>query len=115
MILDEESKAELLTFLVVSQLLAFACSGTWLRIDHLIESSQIWLSSNGVQCDWLERARLVTASYELALKAQERSVPADEAGLLKLFNLKTGWFLDYRSPIVREIHKLCTDHLRSRT
>jgi hypothetical protein len=44
--LDDETKAEL-TFLVVGQLFAFARSGEWLRALHLIESAQIWLSSNG--------------------------------------------------------------------
>ena len=52
--LDDEAKAELLTFLVVGQLFAFARSGEWLRTDHLIKSSQMWLSSNGAACDWLE-------------------------------------------------------------
>ncbi len=35
--LDDETRAELLTFLVVGQLFAFARSGEWLRTDHLIE------------------------------------------------------------------------------
>jgi hypothetical protein len=64
--MDSETKAELLTFLVVGQLLARA----------------------------------------LALP-----FPRDEAGLLKLFNLNAGWFLDYRSPVVQEIHGLCSAHL----
>lgn len=54
--MNKEARAELLTFLVVSQLFAFARTGEWLRTHHLIESSQNWLSSNGAVCDWLERA-----------------------------------------------------------
>lgn len=49
--LDAETKAELLTFLVVGQLFAFARVGEWLRTDHLIKSAQMWLSSNGAACD----------------------------------------------------------------
>ncbi|WP_321818593.1 MULTISPECIES: hypothetical protein [unclassified Paraburkholderia] len=104
--MDEEAKAELLTFLVVGQLLAFARCGEWLRTDHLIESCQIWLSSNGARCNWLDRAKLVEASRPLAEQARALAFPHDEAGLLKLFNLHNGWFLDYRSPIVQEIHTL---------
>ncbi len=88
------------TFLVVGQLLALACSGEWLRTDHLIESCQISLSSNAGRCDWLELAKLVEASRPLAERALVLPFPRDEAGLLKLFNLNAGWFLDYRSPVV---------------
>jgi hypothetical protein len=110
-LMDEETKAELLTFLVVGQLLAFARQREWLRTDHLIESCQIWLSSNGARCDWLERAKLVEASRHLAGEAYALPFPRDEAGLLKLFNLAGGWFLDYRSCVVREIHGLCVGYL----
>jgi hypothetical protein len=110
-LMDEETKAELLTFLVVGQLLAFARQGEWLRTDHLIESCQIWLSSNGARCDWLERAKLVEASKRLADEAYALPFPRDEAGLLKLFNLDGGWFLDYRSAVVLEIYSLCSAHL----
>jgi hypothetical protein len=103
-LMDDETKAELLTFLVVGQLLAFARQGEWLRTDHLIESCQIWLSSNGARCDWLKRAKLVEASKRLAVEAYASPFPRDEAGLLELFNLDGGWFLDYRSPVVRDIY-----------
>lgn len=46
-LIDEETKAELFTFLVVGHLLALVRSGGFLRTSHLIESSQLWLKSNG--------------------------------------------------------------------
>ena len=64
--MDAEAKAELLTFRVVGQLLAHARSGDWKRTDHLIESSQIGLSSNGARCDWLDRAKLIEACRRMA-------------------------------------------------
>jgi hypothetical protein len=112
--LDNEAKAELLTFLVVGQLFAFARSGEWLRVDHLIKSSQTWLSSNGAECDWLERARLVAACRELAILALDLPFPQTEADLVALFNLDRGWFLDYRKPVVQQIHTLCTAYLARR-
>ncbi len=39
--MDEEAKAELLTFFIVGQWLAHARSGEWLRTDHPIESCQV--------------------------------------------------------------------------
>jgi hypothetical protein len=68
---------------------------------------------NGAECDWLERARLVAASRTIA--AEERGVPFPEvdADLRRLFNLCTGWFLDYRSPIVQRIHARCATYLKA--
>lgn len=112
--IDDEARAELLTFLVIGQLFALAVSGAWLRTDHLIESAQIWMSSNGVQCDWLERARLVAASRELAVTMRAWPFPKEEADLLRLFNLRAGWFLDYRSDVVQRLHAFCAAHLAQR-
>lgn len=110
-LMDEETKAELLTFLVVGQLVALARSGDWLRTDHLIESSWIWLSSNGARCDWLTRARLVAAARELAPQVRDWPFPKDETSLLRLFNLQSGWFLDYRIEIVQRLHAFCAEYL----
>ncbi|MCP3713336.1 hypothetical protein M3I54_41885 [Paraburkholderia sp. CNPSo 3274] len=112
-LLDDEARTELLCFLVVGQLFAFAREGVWLRTDHLIESAQIWLSFDSAVRDWLERARLVKASRVIARQESAPPFPKDDADLHQLFNLRTGWFLDYRSPIVQRIHALCVSHLKA--
>jgi len=109
--MDEETKAELLTFLVVGQLLAYARCREWLRTDHMIESCLMWMSSNGAHSDWLVRAKLVEASRPLAEEALASGFPRDETGLLRLFNLDGGWFLDYRSSVVQKIHMRSLVHL----
>ena len=109
--MDEETKAELLTFLVVGQLLAYARCREWLRTDHMIESCLMWMSSNGAHSDWLDRAKLVEASRPLAEEALASGFPRDETGLLRLFNLDGGWFLDYRSSVVQKIHMRSLVHL----
>ncbi|CAG9252202.1 conserved hypothetical protein [Paraburkholderia unamae] len=106
--LDDEASAELLCFLVVGQLFAFAREGVWLRTDHLIESAQIWLASNGA-----ERARLVAESRTIAAEESGVPFPEGDVDLHRLFNLRTGWFLDYRSPIVQRIHARCATHLKA--
>ncbi|WP_052409847.1 hypothetical protein [Paraburkholderia oxyphila] len=109
--MDEETKAELLAFLVVGQLVALARSGDWLRTDHLIESSQIWLSSNVARCDRLTCARLIAAAREPAPQVSDWPFPKDERGLVRLFNLQSGWFLDYRTEIVQRLHAICVEYL----
>lgn len=86
--------------------------GVWPRTDHLMESAQFWLASNGAECDWLECARLV-ASRAIAEEEGAVSFPKDDADLLRLFNLCTGWFLDYRSPVVQRIHVRCASYLKA--
>ncbi|MCP3710035.1 hypothetical protein M3I54_24145 [Paraburkholderia sp. CNPSo 3274] len=78
-LLDDEARTELLCFLVVGQLFAFAREGVWLRTDHLIESVQICLRSNNAECDWLERARLVEASRVIAGQESVRPFPKGDA------------------------------------
>jgi hypothetical protein len=104
--LDDEARAELLTHLVVGQLVAQARTGEWLRTDHLVESTRIWLNSNGVDdADWTERVRIGTLSQLIALDFIGLSRFWHADSLVKLFT--DGWRLDYRSPIVRGIHAAC--------
>ncbi|WP_321913426.1 MULTISPECIES: hypothetical protein [unclassified Paraburkholderia] len=113
--LDDEARTELLCFLVVGQLFAFSREGVWMRADHLIESAQIWSSSNSAECDWLERAKLVDASRVIAKQESARPFPTDDADLHRLFDLQTDWFLDYCSPVVQRTHALCTAYLKAST
>lgn len=109
--LDDEARAELLCFLVVAQLFTYAREGEWLPIDHLVASATMWLASNGAESDWLDRVRLVHASRVIALQESYREFPNSDLDVPRLFNLKGGWFLDYRSPVVLRIHQKCVAHL----
>jgi hypothetical protein len=110
---DDEARVELLCFLVIAQLFAFAREGVWLNADNLVETAQLWLISNGAKCDWLEQARLVEASRAIAARESARPFPKDDCDVPEIFNLKAGWFLDYRSPVVQRIYALCETHLKS--
>jgi hypothetical protein len=113
--LDDDARTELLCFLVIGQLFTFARDGVWLRTDHLIESAQLWLNSNGAECDWLEHAKLVDASRVIAGRESANPFPAHDSDLRKLFNLQSGWFLDYRSPVVQRILEVCAGYLGIRS
>jgi hypothetical protein len=108
--LNQAERAHLLCFLVVSQLIAHASTGEWLRTDHLVESTRGWLASNNASCDWLERAKLAQMSGTLALRFLLFDPFSDGTQILNL--LTDGWRLDYRSPEVHRILDVCALHLR---
>ena len=44
--MDSPERADLLCFLVLSQLIGHASTGDWLRTDHVVEATRMWLASN---------------------------------------------------------------------
>lgn len=89
--------------------MARARTGEWLRTGHLVESTRIWLTSNGADADWAERVHIGAVSQQIALDFAQLPRFADSASLAGLFT--NGWRLDYRSPIVRGIHAACESEL----
>lgn len=107
--LDDQARAELLCYLVVSQLIARARTGESLRTDHLVELTRIWLASNSAEASWTVRVHLGALSEQIALNFAEQPRFADAASLAKLFT--DGWRRDYRSPTVRGMLDVCGGHL----
>ena len=110
---DDEARAELLTYLVVGELVAMARTGDWLRTDHLVESARIWLKSNGARCDWQDRVAVAHAASTIAPTILASFRIQTEKELASLF--ADGWLLDYRSPVVCDIHEACAAYLRRST
>lgn len=106
---ENEPRIEFLCYLVVGQLVAMARNGAWLRTDHLVESSRIWLKANGVTCTWQDRIALAAAAAQLAPHILETFNLKTEQSLVPLF--ADGWMLDYRSPTVCDIHRICARFL----
>ena len=106
---DDEARAELLCYVVVSQLIARVKTGEWMRTDHLVETMKLWSSANGAAPEWLDSVRLGNVSQDLAQSVWAIELLRDPAELAMLFT--DGWRLDYRSPIVRGIHDVCTERL----
>lgn len=107
--LDSEARAELLCYLVVSQLTARALTGAWLTVDNLVESMQIWLRANGGSTNWQDRLALAHAAEELAPRVAI-DFPPDERGIAALFGVDR-WQLDYRSPVFQSVYRACVAHL----
>jgi hypothetical protein len=108
---DDEARAELLCYLVVSQLVAHARTGAWLQPDHMVESTRIWLKANAAECDWLDRIGLARLSVNLAPIFLVFPDLCDASELAKLFT--DGWLLDRRSPVVRAIFVACRNELQA--
>ena len=99
----------LLCYLVVAQLVCHARTGEWLRTDHLVESSRMWVESTRADCGWLVRAEMGQASSKLASQLLVFPKFADSVVLAGLFT--DGWQLDFRLPAVRGIYDVCNEHL----
>ena len=107
--LDGAERVDLLCFPVLAQLIGHATSGDWLRTTHLVEATRMWVASNSVECDWLERANLARISVAIAPQFLVFPCFRDAKEIVKLF--MDGWRLDYRSPTVRGMLDVCAEHL----
>jgi hypothetical protein len=111
--LDLQARAELLTFLVVSHLLARSMTGEWLSPEHVVESSRMWLNANGANTDWLQRVMLSSRALDVAKRVTMASPSmADIKSVSSLFceNLR----LDFRSPVTGSLYFVCLNYLAGR-
>jgi hypothetical protein len=108
--LDDVERADLLCFLVMAQLIGHASTGNWLRTDHAVEAGRIWAASRSTGCDWTDRATIAQKAAALAPTFLVFPCFRDTQELVKL--LVDGWQLDYRSPTVRGMLDVCTEHLQ---
>lgn len=111
-LLDLRGRAELLAYLVISQLLAKAITNEWLSPLHTVESTRLWLATNGGGADLLQRARLSSYAVELAKQFAER-MPAvldrEIAATLVTESLR----IDFRTETACDIYQQCLNHLVS--
>ena len=104
--LDLRARAELLAYLVSSHLLAKQLTGDWLSPDHVVESTTLWLKTNGGGADVMQRVMLSSRALEVAQGLETAQLPAFTSGLITtLFceNLR----LDFRSETARAIYQHC--------
>ena len=106
----DETRAELLSYLVVGQLIAHARTGQWLKTAHSVELLRIWENRNGPRFDWLDQARLSILTQEVAAGFLD-SPESGDADLRMLF-LSGSWHLDYQAPTVMRIFRACEATLR---
>ncbi|MFM0292226.1 hypothetical protein P0D68_03630 [Paraburkholderia sp. RL17-380-BIE-A] len=107
--LDLQARAELMTYLVASNLLALELTGEWLPTTNLVESTKLWMSSNAAGAHVLERVRLAGKAHRLAqdLVAQMGAMEAGHVTGMFCDNLR----LDFRSALVRKTYQECLNSL----
>jgi hypothetical protein len=108
--LDLRARAELLAYLVSSHLLAKQLTGDWLSLDHVVESTALWLNTNGGGADVMQRVMLSSRALELAGQLEMAPLPAfSRQTFTTLFceNLR----LDFRSETARTIYQHCLTYL----
>ncbi|RDK00785.1 hypothetical protein [Paraburkholderia lacunae] len=107
---DMRARTELLTYLVASQLAMRQKTSHWLKVEHLVESTHIWLRLNGREADWLQRVTLAYRAQHLAEHVARTSQRRyDEKTVAGMFF--GGLRLDFRSPAVLEIFIACAANL----
>jgi hypothetical protein len=105
-----EPKAELLCFLTLSEIFAFHSGGAWLQVDHLVESTRIWLRCHDHHADWRLRLQLSRMAADLARQLVE-------AGDIAHGQRDAYWFftsdmqINFASPRVIAVYAQCVDTL----
>jgi len=113
-----ELKAELLCFLTLSEIFAFHSNGAWLRTDHLVESTRIWLRRRNHHADWTVRLELSLIAAGLARQLVEtgeithgqRETASFETNLFFTDDMQ----INLASPVVIAIYARCVDALAHR-
>ena len=110
---DTDAQAELLTYLVVSQLLMRHRAGRWLTVELVVASTRLWLRSHGDRIDWLQRIDLASRARGLAENMTKiEGVTIDAKGLRQaLLGCQRP---DFRSPAAARIYSFCIDFVVDR-
>jgi hypothetical protein len=106
---DIHARADLLTYLVMSQLIRRRLTGEWLTTQHVVECTHLWMCANG-GVDLMQRVALGSCAQDLAAHVMGVSkVKLDAKALTRAFVDPV--HLDYGSPVVVEVYHACTVYL----
>jgi hypothetical protein len=106
--ISSAARTHLLCYLVASALASHALTKTW-RVDHLVESSRIWLARNRMSADWLDR--LMLGQMALKLSREHLTAPHAVRQLDALTLFTSELTLNYQSLLVEHIWQRCRDAL----
>jgi hypothetical protein len=101
----DSTHPDLLCYLVVSHLAAYALTGRPMTIEHAVESAQNWGFVNGDSADSQLRLQVAHISMEVARRLRHLPFPGDEPSIARLFAGK--WKLDHDAALVASIHRVC--------
>ncbi|RFU44444.1 hypothetical protein D0B32_27945 [Paraburkholderia sp. DHOC27] len=67
---DLRAQAELLAYLVISQLVTRHATGNWMSVEHTVESVQMWAKSTKQDGDLRRRVMVATRAYDFAVRIE---------------------------------------------
>ncbi|WP_429294725.1 hypothetical protein [Paraburkholderia sp. CI3] len=108
--LDLRARAELLAYLVAPHLLARQMTGEWLSVGHVVESTALWLKTNGGGADVMERVMLSARAHDIARGLEKTSGSAIAPGSVTALFCEN-LCLDFCSPVARDIYQHCLTYL----
>jgi hypothetical protein len=103
-------KAELLCFLALSEIVAFRSRGARLQVDHLVESTRIWLGRHDHHADWRLRIELSRMAADFARQlVQTGDIMQGRQGAYGFFT--SDMQINFASPHVIAVYAQCVDAL----
>ena len=110
---DLRARAEVLTYLVASQLAQRQMSRRWLEVEDLVQSTHMWLRFNRMQASWLQRVTLAgraqAVAEHIARTSKRRFGPDTVAGMFC-----DGVGLNFQSSAVVDLYIVCSRYLPGR-
>jgi hypothetical protein len=107
---DLRAQAELLAYLVISQLITRQTTGDWMSIELTVESTRAWLHSSRRNEDPIRRVMIASRALDVAQRI--------ESDLRLVLNGRTvdsmfdeNLRLDFNSTVAHDIYLRCSDIL----
>lgn len=105
-VLTEAHAAVLRCYLAVSDIAAYRLQGRWLSSENMVESSRLWLGSNGCVATWLERVTIAAEARDIAESLARSGLVDSETDVSTLFTAHLT--VNFASPLVARIWRKCT-------
>lgn len=104
------SRAELMTYLVISQILHKRTTAEWLSDEQLVLAARGWHRARSRRDNWLERIKISSRARGIA-ESLVTFVPLTLTcrGAIDLYAAVPR--LDFREPHVRTVYRYCVDYI----
>lgn len=103
---DARGRAELLTFLVISQLATMHAMGQWMSVENVVESTLYWRGRERPDFDVVQRAMLGSRALPLAKAIDaEHSIVMNGSMLATVFD--SDLRLNFACVTTRKIYERC--------
>ncbi|WP_109476231.1 hypothetical protein [Paraburkholderia sp. C35] len=104
------ARAELLTYLVISQILQQSTTAQWLSEEQVVLAARRWHRAKGGRDDWLERIKISGRARGVA-ESLVRFVPLTLTcrGAVELYAVVPR--LDFRESYIRTVYRYCVDYI----